>query len=206
VDATTPLTEGSPAPPSGPASGRRRWLELAALVGCLSAALAGAALWSSSRLTPTPSSPGFDVARPAAPGAAPDFALVDLDGRGLRLADFRGRVVLLTFWATWCEPCREEMPAMQALAADLASRGLALVTVNYQETAERIRPFVREIRLDAPVALDGDGAVAQRYRVVGLPATYLIDRRGALVGSILGYRDWRQSAARVYLERLLAAG
>jgi peroxiredoxin len=203
VDETTPVVD-DPGVTSRPTGGHRRWLELAALLGVLTAALTGAVLWSGSREPMSrPARPDFDVARPATPGPAPEFALPTLDGRVVRLADFRGRVLLLTFWATWCEPCREEMPAMQELTRELAGRGLALLAVNYQEAPERVRSFVREIGLDAPVALDADGAVAQRYRVVALPATYVIDRTGGLTGSILGYRDWRQPAARAYVQALL---
>jgi thiol-disulfide isomerase/thioredoxin len=112
-------------------------------------------------------------------------------------------VVFLNFWATWCPPCREEMPAMQALAGALEKQGLVVLAVNYEESAETAEAFVRETGLTLPVLLDGEGAVARRYRVTGLPASFFVDRRGALVGSVLGIRDWQGAAARRYIEGLL---
>src|SRR5262245_60957034 len=192
-----------PTPPPDRPSGRRRWLEAIGLILGLTGLLVSAALWS------RPSSPGdagsFDVVR-VPPAPAPDFALVGLDGKTVRLGDLRGRVVFLNFWATWCPPCREEMPAMQALAAELEKEGLVVLAVNYAETAEVAEAFVQETGLTLPVLLDGDGAIARRYRVPGLPASFFVDRRGALVGSVLGFRDWRGAPARRYVEGLLRSG
>jgi thiol-disulfide isomerase/thioredoxin len=192
-----------PSPPPAPPPGRRRWLEAVGLILGLTGLLVAAALWSQ------PSSrgdaPTFDVVR-VPPAPAPDFALPGLDGKTVRLGDLRGRVIFLNFWATWCPPCREEMPAMQALAADLEKEGLVVLAVNYEESAEVAEAFVRETGLTLPVLLDGDGAVARRYRVPGLPASYFVDRRGALVGTVLGFRDWRGTPARRYVEGLLRQG
>jgi peroxiredoxin len=189
-----------PAPPPDRPPGRRRWLEAVGLILGLTGLLVGALLWS--RPPPPEQADGFDVVR-VAPAPAPDFTLAGLDGKTVRLADFRGRVVFLNFWATWCPPCREEMPAMQALAGDLEKQGLVVLAVNYEESAETAEAFVRETGLALPVLLDPDGTVARRYRVPGLPASFFIDRRGALVGSVLGFRDWRGAAARRYVEGLL---
>jgi thiol-disulfide isomerase/thioredoxin len=192
-----------PTPPPDRPSGRRRWLEAVGLILGLTGLLVVAALWSQ----PAPrgdadGADSFDVAR-VAPAPAPDFELAGLDGKTLRLAELRGRVVFLNFWATWCPPCREEMPAMQALAGELEKQGLVVLAVNYEESAETAEAYARETGLTLPVLLDGNGAVARRYRVAGLPASFFVDRRGALVGSVLGIRDWQGAAARRYIEGLL---
>ncbi len=190
--------------PAPAARGGRRWLELAVLFAVLGAALVGAALWSSARPRPAGDAPRpFAVARVTPAEPAPDFTLPDLAGRPVRLQDFRGRVVLLNFWATWCEPCRQEIPAMQELVRELEPRGLVLLAVNYQETPAQAAAFARDVKLTGLVLLDADGAAAQRFHVTGLPASFFIDRNGVLVGSVLGYRDWRLPAARTYVMGLL---
>jgi peroxiredoxin len=93
---------------------------------------------------------------------------------------------------------------MEALARELAPHGLTVLAVNHQESEPRVAAFVREYRLTLTVLLDPEGQVATRYRAVGLPATYVVDRTGRLVGSVLGIRNWQDPAARAYLERLLA--
>jgi len=138
------------------------------------------------------------------PEPAPPVTLRDLAGRSVQLDDFRGRVVVLNVWATWCQPCREELPAMEALARELAPRGLTILAVNHQEPEARVAAFAREYRLTLPILLDPDGQVVARYRAVGLPATYFVDRIGRLVGSVLGIRAWHAPPARAYLDRLLA--
>jgi len=198
----TALPGADPAPAPQPI-GRRRWVELAGFLTLLAAALAGAFVWG----RPGPSSdagPPFDVVRPA-PSPAPPFALRDLEGRPARLEDYRGRVVLLNFWATWCAPCREEMPAIQALARELDRQGLVVLAVNYQEGEAAVREFARETAVSVPVLLDPDGAVTRRYRVTVLPTTVLIDRQGALVGTVLGFRDWAAPGARAYMRGLIRA-
>jgi thiol-disulfide isomerase/thioredoxin len=189
----------SPAPPA-----RWRWVEGGVFLVALLALLGAAALWGNARERPDPARTLAVVVPPAGP--ASDFVLLDLAGRPVRLAELRGRVVLLNFWATWCAPCREEMPALEALARELGGQGLVVLTVNFEEAPETVRTFVREVGLTLPVLLDADGAVARRYRVTALPASFLVARDGALVGSVLGYRDWRGAAARAYLQGLLARG
>jgi thiol-disulfide isomerase/thioredoxin len=198
----TSMTEDlSVAEPPRPPGSRRQWLEAGVFVAALVALLAGAALWGSARERPD-AGRAFDIVR-LAPAPAPDVTLRDLDGRPVRLADFRGRVVFLNFWATWCAPCREELPAMEALARDLADRGLVVLVVNYEESGDVVRAFARETDLALPALLDADGAAARRYGVTVLPASFFVDRRGAMVGSVLGFRDWRSPAARAYLHGLL---
>jgi thiol-disulfide isomerase/thioredoxin len=197
------MTEECPrVDPPRPPERRRCGLEVGAFAAALLALLAGAALWGNSRGGRPEAEHSFAVVR-LPPAPAPDFTLRDLARRPVRLADFRGRVVVLNFWATWCAPCREEIPAMQALARDLADRGLVVLAVNYEERPDVVRAFARDTDLGLAVLLDADGAAARRYRVTGLPASFFVDRRGALVGSVVGLRDWRAPAAREYVDGLL---
>jgi len=180
---------------------RAQLLELSAGVILLGGAVGAAAYWS--RVAPVGRAATFPVTRPADPTAASDFELLDLSGRPVRLRDFRGRVVLLNFWATWCAPCREEMPALETLARDLGPRGLTVVGVNFKETRRQVEAFRKEHALGFPILLDGDGRVTAGYQVFALPVTVLVDRRGMLAGTVLGVRDWVGPDARAYLGRLL---
>jgi peroxiredoxin len=181
---------------------RARLLELSAGVILLGGAIGAAAYWG--RAAPAGRAAAFPVSRPAEPIAAPDLELPDLAGKPVRLRDLRGRVVLLNFWATWCAPCREEMPALQTLARELGPRGLTVVGVNFKESAREVEPFVREHGLEFPMLLDAEGRVSERYQVFALPVTFLVDRRGMLVATVLGIRDWVGPDARAYLGQLLA--
>ncbi len=121
---------------------------------------------------------------------APDFALgARIEGETLRLSDYRGQVVVLNFWASWCGPCREEMPEFQAAFLRHApSRDLTILAVNAlsldsRSDAER---FIEEMEVTFPVAYDASGAVAERYRVRGLPSTFFIDRGGVVRAATFG--------------------
>jgi cytochrome c biogenesis protein CcmG/thiol:disulfide interchange protein DsbE len=181
---------------------RTQLLELSAGVILLGGAVVAAAYWS--RGVPVGRAAAFPVSRPAEPTAAPDFELPDLAGHPVRLRDFRGQVVLLNLWATWCAPCREEMPALEALARELGPRGLTVVGVNFKESRRPVEAFMKEHGVSFPMLLDGDGRVTERYQVFALPVTFIVDRRGMLVGTVLGIRDWLGPDARAYLDRLLA--
>jgi peroxiredoxin len=181
---------------------RTQLLELSAGLILLGGAVGAAAYWS--RAAPVGRAAAFPVSRPAEPTPASDLELLDLTGHPVRLHDLRGRVVLLNFWATWCAPCREEMPALETLTRELGPRGLAVVGVNFKESRREVEAFMKEYRLTFPTLLDGDGRVAERYQVFALPVTFLVDRRGRVVGIVLGIRDWVSSDARAYLGQLLA--
>ena len=112
--------------------------------------------------------------------------------------------MLLNFWATWCAPCREEMPALETLARELGPRGLTVVGVNFKESRSQVEAFIQEHKLTFPMLLDSTGQVAERYQVFALPVTFLVDRRGMVVGTVLGIRDWVGPDARAYLGQLLA--
>jgi thiol-disulfide isomerase/thioredoxin len=175
---------------------------VALLAGALAAAAYVATVQEGIRRSARP----FEVVRVPAPEPAPAFELFDLAGRPVSLIDFRGRVVILTFWATWCEPCREEMPAMMKLARELGERGLAVVAVNVKEPAARVEAFVKELGLTFAVILDSRGEVSDRYQLQALPTTYLIGRDGNLLALALGYRDWESPGARAFVAELLDRG
>jgi peroxiredoxin len=134
---------------------------------------------------------------------APGFRETALDGRPVSLSGLRGRVVIVAFWATWCPPCREELPAFERLLRSHGSRGLAVVAVDTREAAGVVRPFVQALGLTFPVLLDVDGEIARQFGVIGLPTTFVIDRNGAPVGRAIGPRAWEGEPARALFDALL---
>jgi peroxiredoxin len=125
-------------------------------------------------LTSGPVSTG-DVGQPA-----PDFALEDTTGRSIKLADYRGKVVLINFWATWCLPCRAEMPEFETIYRAYRERGFEVLAIDLQETATEVQPFMAELGLSFPALLDRDGFVSRAYRARALPSSFLVDRQGTI--------------------------
>jgi len=117
---------------------------------------------------------------------APDFTLRDLDGKVVRLSDFRGQTVVLNFWATWCAPCRREFPLLVDLYERNRDNGLVVLGVDLQEAVPSVRKFASEFGAKYPILIDGDGSVASQYRVAGLPVTWFIDRDGVARVQIIG--------------------
>ena len=134
----------------------------------------------------------------------PDFTARTLDDRTLSLADLRGRVVILNFWASWCLECRPEMPVLERLHRDFGPRGLAVVGVNAREAPTTARRYAGDLGLTFPVVLDPDGKVNTLYGVVGLPSTFLLGRDGRAVALAVGPREWAGAAARAIIEAMLA--
>lgn len=131
---------------------------------------------------------------------APPFTARSLDGGTVSLEDFRGRVVVLNFWATWCGPCRVEMPEFERYQARLGDR-VAILGVNMQEPPTLVAPFVRQYALTFPILLDESGAIAAPYRVTGLPTSVILDRAGIIRERVVGPMTRDVLARRV--ERLL---
>ena len=139
--------------------------------------------------------------RPWAGGATPPLTLSGLDGKLYRLEDYRGKVVLINFWATWCEPCRAEMPAMNKLRASLAGQPFAVLAVNLAEPESRIRRFLEQVPLDFPVLLDRDTGAAKAWGARILPATFIVGPDGLIRFSHIGELDWSKDSVR---ERIVA--
>lgn len=136
--------------------------------------------------------------------AAPAFALKDQSGKQIGLKELRGRVVFLNFWATWCPPCIQEMPAMEKLHQELQKDGLVILAVNFQEGPERVRDFFTEHNLTFTALLDRDGKVAELYQALALPVSVIINKRGEIVGRAVGSKDWYREEALQYFQHLLA--
>jgi cytochrome c biogenesis protein CcmG/thiol:disulfide interchange protein DsbE len=121
----------------------------------------------------------------------PDFTLTGLDGESVSLASFRGRPVVLNFFATWCIPCRTELPAFQAAAKRHADRGLAVVLVDLQEDRDEVGGFLESLDVSLPAVIDETGHVTKAYRVRGLPSTFFVDREGVIRAVQFGALDDR---------------
>jgi len=134
---------------------------------------------------------------------APDFTLKDLDGNQVNLRDFRGKVVFLNFWATWCPPCRLEMPTMERLHVELNDQGLVILAVNYREGPEEIQAFLKQHDLTFTALVDEKAEVFELYKAWSLPTTYLINKKGEIVGRVIGYRDWHGEQAKAFFRQLL---
>jgi peroxiredoxin len=129
---------------------------------------------------------GMGSRPPLVGGPAPPFTLNDVEGRPVSLADYRGKVVLLTFWATWCEPCKKEMPEMHAAYKKLKGSGLIVLAINFGEDASRVADFAHHGRLDFPILSDPSVKVASLYGVVSLPASFFIDPDGIIREQVFG--------------------
>ena len=120
---------------------------------------------------------------------APDLELQGLDGRRFRLRDLRGRVVVLNFWATWCAPCRVEIPELNRLQVELEKRGLSVVGLSWDDSSEKVKRFEKEIELQYKVVLGGEKVQERFGGVPGLPTTFIIDRKGRIRQKVVGPRD-----------------
>ncbi len=128
---------------------------------------------------------------PTIGGPALDFTLTDMQGQQVTLEQFRGKVVILNFWATWCPPCREEMPSMEALYRTYKDRGLVMLAVNVEENGfQAVSSFLNRTPHSFPILLDINAEVQNKYKVFRFPETFLIDRNGNIVDKIIGGRDW----------------
>ena len=135
---------------------------------------------------------------------AHDFALPALTGETLHLADLGGKVVLLNFWATWCVPCRTEMPAIEALYQRYKERGFDVLAINMDKSSPAgVEAFVKETGVTFRIALDPSWATSRAYGVRGLPTSYFIDRAGNVVVRVVGERNWTDDASRTEVEGLL---
>ena len=121
---------------------------------------------------------------------APDFTLKDMDDKIHQLSAYRGRVVIVNFWATWCPPCRFELPSMDKAYQALKQQDVVMLAINVGEDADTIFSFTADYPVSFPLLLDKDGAVIKQYPVIGLPTSYIINPQGQLVYRVIGTRDW----------------
>jgi peroxiredoxin len=136
--------------------------------------------------------------------APPPFSGSTLDARQLSLTEYRGTVMVLTFWASWCLECRVEMPALERLQREFSSRRLAIIGVNAREGEGAVRRYAQELGLTFPLVLDRDGKINARYGVIGLPTTFVVGRDGRAIALAIGPREWESAPARALIAALLA--
>jgi peroxiredoxin len=139
------------------------------------------------------------------PNLAPpvDFNLLDLNGKRVILSGLKGKIVFLNFWATWCSPCREEMPSMQKLNARFKDKDFAMLAVSLKEPASVVEKFFKDYSLTFTALLDSDGELMTPYRIRGIPNTYIIDRDGTIIGKAFGPRKWDDQQAIALFEHLI---
>jgi thiol-disulfide isomerase/thioredoxin len=135
-----------------------------------------------------------------------DFTLKDPEGRSVTLSRLKGKVVFLNFWATWCGPCRVEMPGMEALHRRYREEGLEFVAVDIMEDGDRVRDFLKDKGYTFPVLLDTAGSVSSSYGIQAVPSTYILDRDGKIIFFALGARNWDTPAISAAFGRLLRNG
>jgi cytochrome c biogenesis protein CcmG, thiol:disulfide interchange protein DsbE len=182
---TTEATELAPPEASRAQTGAAASLSrrlLVGIVGLAILALAFGVVWlQSSKYEP------LTVGMPA-----PDFHLPDLEGKTRQLSDYRGKVVFLNFWATWCKPCKEEMPSMEILWENFKTEDFVMLGVSMDRvtTKKDIPSFIESMKLTFPILLDSWGQTDKRYKLMGVPETYIIDQNGILREKVIGPRDW----------------
>jgi thiol-disulfide isomerase/thioredoxin len=135
--------------------------------------------------------------------ATPALTLPGWDGAPWRLESARGKPVLLNFWASWCEPCRAEMPALELLAARHEAQGLLVMAVNFRETDAALRRFLEASATSLPILRDSDGAAAKAFGVRTFPSTVAISRQGRALSTLVGEIDWSSPPARRWVAALL---
>jgi len=139
------------------------------------------------------------------PVAAPDFILQDMDDEQHALKDYRGQVVMVNFWATWCPPCRREMPSMEALYRKFHQDGFSVLAINEWEDPELVFPYMGQLSVfpTFPILFDREGEVSVAYQVKGLPTTFVLDRKGRIVFRAVGGRDFNHPEMEQIIRELL---
>ncbi|MBF0401146.1 MAG: TlpA family protein disulfide reductase [Magnetococcales bacterium] len=137
---------------------------------------------------------------------AKEFALKDFEGRLHTLAHYRGKVVLVNFWATWCPPCLKEMPSMERLWQELADKGLVVLAINMGESANNVENFGFQYGLSFPLLLDKEDTAGRDWLVRGLPTSYVVNREGKIVFQAIGERDWDDPKLKEALLHIIQEG
>jgi peroxiredoxin len=137
---------------------------------------------------------------------APDFTLPGLDGKMVSLADHKGHVVLVNIWATWCPPCIDEMPSMQALYKEFKGENFEILAVSIDALGARaVAPFMKKYNLSFPALLDPEATIKTLYQTTGVPESFIIDKQGILVEKIIGPRNWAAPEVVRYFRDLIAS-
>ena len=135
---------------------------------------------------------------------APDFSLPDLDGKMVSLAGYKGKVVFLNIWATWCAPCVEEMPSMEKLYQELKDEAFEILAVSIDESGVKtVLPFMKKHKLSFPALTDTEGIFKSLYQTTGVPETFIIDKDGIIIEKAIGPRDWATPGAIRYFRKLI---
>ncbi len=160
----------------------RRWTRLVIGIVLLSV------IWMYISRVPTMNAGDSAPPSPQIGFSAPDFTLNALDGEKMTLSDLRGKVVLVNLWASWCPPCRAEMPTLDAVYRKYRDTGFVVLAVNttYQDTEADARAFVQRLGLTFPILLDRDGTTSQRYKLQGLPTSFFVGRDGIIRDIVIG--------------------
>lgn len=146
----------------------------------------------------------FEVEYPEESFIAPSFDLPALSGGKIRIADYRGKVVFINFWATWCSTCKVEMPSMQKLYDRYKNKGFEMLTISVDKDRSLVQPFMDQYNLTFPVLLDPESAVAKKqYRTTGVPETFIVNRSGIIVHKAIGPRDWASDEVMEAFEQLI---
>jgi peroxiredoxin len=177
---------------------RQQWSVVLGIVLLLAVTLAAATHYLGDELFPV-----------SVGSAAPPIVAKTLDGTGRTrtLADYRGRVVLINVWATWCEPCREEMPSIEKLYHEFGPKGLAVVAISVDDpgSEQRIRDYAKELGLTFEILHDPQQQTKTNYQITGFPETFVIGREGTIRKKYIGAADWSSEANRALIRELLGA-
>ena len=147
----------------------------------------------------------YDLTKLKNPIPAPAFELPDMDNEIHSLEQYKGKVIMLNFWATWCPPCRREMPSMEVLSQEMKDRPFVVIAVNEWESEEIVFPYLGQLDMfpTFPILFDKSGALSQQYKVMGLPTTFIIDKEGKIVYRAIGGRDFNHPEVRKILQQLM---
>jgi peroxiredoxin len=170
------------------------WLRRVSAPALLCAMMGGAPAYAAPALTPASGAP------------APALALSDIEGRAHNLAAYRGKVVLINFWATWCEPCRQEMPSIQRLRDKLSGKPFVVLAVNMDEPEARVRQFLSKTPLDLPILMDPNKVVTKQWAVRVLPVTFIIGTDGRIRYRLVGDLDWSSDTVLGVISQLIGGG